>query len=278
MSMLVQNIFAQGKTAATRPFPAKTVREFAPIMRGLRWLLGMDVKLHGASDDLHIVQQYPKVVWAVEHGSVHAPPPVIAALYDQWLKARGGDRVPLIVAFRTFYKIPVLRYFISTLTQTFDGLDVHQLLHQMQSGPYSDLIVMPEGAASVFTNGTSVAPFISPKLVEIAVALHAPLMLVVHNGTERLAHSVRIPTWLLPLAQLLPRPLDQAVRETRVVATPRIFIPRLGTVHLMVKEYWPTLQKPQLSLPEPERSALITQEAERVRQRMNEMKRTLTQP
>ncbi|MBU6950473.1 hypothetical protein [Hahella sp. HN01] len=239
----------------------RTIEELALANELMKWAYVKKLTLHPDSEDLSaILEQHPKLVVAMNHGPALGALAAAIALMHAYLRSGGEERVPFALTWRGYYQAPVLKQFFTMLTQVDRALSFNDVLRLMRASRYTDCLIMPEGENCSFGDGLNVQPFLSPRFIELSLRSRAPLLLCLHQGAESWARSVRIPPWLLGVGRLLPRNMEQRLRDSRMLSIPR-FPRKLSNLNVMFRLYHPRLLEKDLSDDASIRTRQLWQEA-----------------
>ncbi len=256
----------------------RSIEDFSIANYFLKKYYTSDIEIYKHSDDLEtILKQHPKLVLAINHGSAAAPAPVLAGICDNFLKHGGAQRKPLMIVWRTFYKVPLIRHLVKYLSQVDEGLSAKEFLHKFQHEGFTDLFVLPEGENCMLDDNEHIAPFLSPKFIEFAVKANCPVLVVAHEGTEKMStpiefeeNHMRLFKWL----PLPPRHLNIFSRR-KILNYPHFFETNIDRIVLYYKLFIPTLTLEQLSHDAEQLRTQLNAESDKVYQLMSEMKKTL---
>ena len=219
----------------------------------------------------NILERNPRLVLAVSHGPGFSPAFINAAIVDIFLKNGGAQRRLLSVAWRQFYKVPILKQLTAYFTQLDKPRSREQLLEMFVSDDFTDFVVFPEGENSVYGNGDTIEPFMSPRFLEIAITAKVPVLIIVHDGAQKSAKRFHITEkqskWIGKISPKNASKLEQAGE----VFLPSLVAGKLTELKVYLKLYKP---KPSLkTLPENEeqRLVMLNKEAAKVRAIMQKM-------
>src|SRR5690606_9315074 len=183
----------------------RSIEDFSIANYFLKKYYTNDIEIFENSDDLEaILNTHPKLVIAVNHGSAAAPAPVLAGIVDNFLKHGGASRKPLMIVWRAFYKVPLVRHLVKYISQVNEGLSAKEFLHKFQHEGFTDLFVLPEGENCMLDDNEHVAPFLSPKFIEFAVRANSPVLVVAHEGTEKMSTPFEFADNHMKLLKWLP--------------------------------------------------------------------------
>ena len=112
----------------------KSISDFTPITHVLKKYYAKTVFVHPDSIDLaDTLAANPKLICAVNHGSAPAPFAAVPAILDRYVRAGGGDRNPLIITWRGFYKVPLVRRLISFATQVDHAMKASDFMNKFEA-------------------------------------------------------------------------------------------------------------------------------------------------
>lgn len=244
----------------------RTFDDYYPLFSRLSKLLARRVELHSEPPLREILGSYPRLVWALSHGTPISWMPLVFIIGREITRCGGGKRRVLGVFHRTLHRVPLLGHAIRFLGQSDATWGADQIANALSSGQYSDLAVLPEGHNAFIGRCTSIRPFVSSRFVEIAIRSSAPILIVAHVGTESWCKHARAPYSLPLLRRISPRfHANAAQAECFCIPT----LPwRMPVFKLACQLYEPTLKVSDLSEDRNSRHVQIHEEAQRVREIM----------
>ena len=255
----------------------RSIEDFSVLNYFLKKYYTNDIEIYQASDDLEqILKQHPKLVLAINHGSAAAPAPVLAGIVDNFLKHGGAERKPLMIVWRTFYKVPLIRYLVKYISQVDEGLSAEEFLHKFLYEGFTDLMVLPEGENCMLDDNEHIAPFLSPKFVEFAVRVNSPILVVAHEGTEKMSTPFEFEDKHMNLLRWLPTRHFNILKRRKILNYPHFFETNIDRIRLYYKLYQPKLKAGDLI--ENDKQALREQlmaDSDAVYQLMSNMKKEL---
>jgi hypothetical protein len=226
----------------------RSIEDFSIANYFLKKYYTNDIVIFDQSDDLEaLLKKYPKLVIAVNHGSAAAPAPVLAGIVDNFLKYGGSDRKPLMIVWRAFYKIPLVRHLVKYVSQVSEGLSAKEFLHKFEHEGFTDLFVLPEGENCMLDDNEHIAPFLSPKFVEFAVRVNSPILVVAHEGTEKMSTVFDFEENHMKILKYLPTRHFNILRKTKVLNYPHFFETNIDRIKLFYKIYQPELKLEELA-------------------------------
>lgn len=254
--------------------PIKTYQWLVPLFR-LRYC--KEVEIDAQSENLtSILENNPRLMCVMSHGPTLAPLATIPGLIDLMIKAGGGERKALAIIWRPFYKVPLLKNFAAYVTNTAKGLSTADCLRRYNEG-FNDITLMPEGDFSLFGNGQDIEPFVSPKFIELALKINAPILIGAHQGTEAWGRAIPIPRLALPLFKsLLPKNHFALLNQNQQINIPR-FTRRLKKMRFTFRLYHPETTLVELSKIKNSRLKVqrLKDEAQKIQQIMQKMVESL---
>ena len=254
----------------------KSIDDYSLITYLLKRFYTKNISVHPNSENLALIlAQHPKLICAINHGTSAAPAPAFMGIFDNYLKNGGDRRKPLIIAWRGFYKVPVIKQLIAYFTQASHGMTASEFLEKMKGQGFTDLFVMPEGENCLFGDGDQIVPFLSPKFIELSVLLNIPILVTAHNGTEELCTPVSFSAAQLNRMKWLPRRYLRVLESTQTFGIPHFTKHDIEKVGLYFRLYQPTLKAEDLSETEVDRREQLQKEADKVRAMMISMKQEL---
>ncbi len=250
----------------------RSFEDFALSTQILKRLSLDNVIINECSDDLmDILRNNPKLVVALNHGPMLAPGYVNTAIADIFLKNGGAKRKPMGIIWKHFYKVPLLKNLVAYVTQVDQAYNLDEFIEQFVTREYNDLMVMPEGENCCFGDGINIEPFLSPRFVEIAVRAQVPVLLAVHHGTHVLARPIevdkRTARWF---KRVLPEKNYQRLKEAGLVSIPKLGRGKVHQLSWCFKLYHPKLAADQLADDKEARMAQLWEEANHIREIMQE--------
>lgn len=256
----------------------RTLEQYHPWMKALFQSLAEKGDFRSTPDLSEILREHPKLVVALNHSTPLSWLPAISFLTDQVAQSGGLHRRPRGIVDRWFYSNPLTAIVAAWISQSERALNFQQLVASAQMESTLDLVVFPEGALSFFQDPDQVGLFRSPRFVELAISIPAPLLLVAHQGSEHWSNKVD-PTQssfgaFRQISQWLPGFFGQQIRNGKPV-----FLPfpggKIQNFQMAAELYCPQIQLSELSDDPIHRREQISQEAERVRARMIALRESL---
>lgn len=221
-----------------------------------------------ASETLRTAMQEPKLIHVMNHGPMAAPYIAGAVVAEEIVRAGGGERIPLAIFHRRMMRYQFFRDYFQQHFGATPPLRFEEIVSQFGTGPFSDFVVLPEGANELYGDMRWMRPFKSHRYLELAILLDAPLLLTVHRGTENWSTALRLDDGSLTTLGMLSPAITRRILPTRTLNLPGLPmpIPQLLVTHQL---YWPRLQGSELAATGAERYRQIRQESQLVRQQMN---------
>lgn len=256
----------------------KSIDDYSLINFFLKRFYTKNIKVHRQADDLtQILKRYPKLVCAINHGPSPAPFAAFTGIVDNYIKSGGSERKPIIIAWRGFYKVPIIRRLISYMTQADHGMTAEEFMQRMEKDGYTDLFVMPEGENCMFGDGDEIVSFLSPKFVEFALRLNVPILVVTHSGTEAMSTPFTFTGKDLNRMKWLPKRYFKTLSETHTLSFPHFGEHDIDQLSLHFKLHKPILKLEDLHEDPKERRAQLQAEADKVRDLMIQMKKQIAE-
>jgi len=255
----------------------RTVEDYSLSMAFLKKACAKKVVLHESSEDIQkILSDHPKLVVAMNHGPLAGPLAGSIAMMDQYSKNDGNKRVPMIIAWRGFYHIPMVKHLIRYISQVKMPFNLDGFVKQVTDKGVTDLFVMPEGENCTYGNGLDIEPFLSPRFVELALKANTPILIAVHTGSERWSNIVPVSRKLNPLLKYLPAKSYQRLKETGQVNMAPLRLSAIPELQVSYKLYQPEMTVGDLGQ---ERSlSLLQKEADAIRSLMQGIVGQMTAP
>lgn len=139
-----------------------------------------------------ILETHPKLVWAVSHGPGFSPAFIATAITDILLKNGGAKRRQMSVAWKHFYKVPVLKQITQFYTQLDHAPTGAEIIQRFTEEDYNDCIIYPEGENAIFGDGTQIENFVSPRFLEVAITAGTPILVAAHYGSQHSASKIHL--------------------------------------------------------------------------------------
>lgn len=248
----------------------RTVKEFANFSGFLRRSYVGKVTQYTGSDDLAaILKKYPKLVVAMNHGPMAGPLAGSVGMMNQYFKYGGEQRKPVVIAWRGFYRIPLIKHIVRYMSQVKNPPNLDGFAKRLTTGDATDIFVMPEGENCSFGNGLDIEPFLSPRFVELALKAQTPILIAVHIGSELWSNVIPVDERLNPLLKYLPNKSYQRIRETGQVNMSLTGLKKIPELKMYFKLYEPTMTLADLD--KPDSFNRLQQESEAIRNQMQAM-------
>lgn len=242
----------------------RTVEDYSLSMAFLKKACAKKVELHKSSEDIHsILKAHPKLVVAMNHGPMAGPVAGSIAMMDQYSKNGGNERIPMIIAWRGFYHIPLVKHLIRYMSQVKMPFNLDGFVKQMTDKGVTDLFVMPEGENCAYGNGLDIEPFLSPRFVELALKSGVPILIAVHTGSERWSNIIPVSEKLNPILKYLPKKSYQRIKETRQLNMAPLTLATIPRLEIAFTLYQPEMVEADLD--KDNALELLEQESSRIR-------------
>jgi len=202
----------------------------------------------------------------MNHGPMAGPVAGSIAMMDQYSKNGGSQRVPMIIAWRGFYHIPVVKHLIRYMSQVKMPFNLDGFVKQMAEKGVTDLFVMPEGENCTYGNGLDIEPFLSPRFIEMALKTGTPILIAVHTGSEQWSNIVPVSQKLNPLLKFLPKKSYQRIKETGKINIAPMRLTSISDLQVSFRLY-----QPEMTLSDLEKEnkwELLQNESDKVRDMM----------
>lgn len=251
--------------------PIRSYRDYLPIADiVLDWLVG-DLRVVVGQEALEAAAlDEERLMIAANHGPPHTPLVGMCAMARLMADIGRSDRTPLAVTFRAIYKVPVLRDLFAYLTQLPGPFGFDAIVDHFEERGFSDLCLAPEGQNCLFGDPGEIREFTSPRFVELAMELDAPILVAVGVGMEAWALEVPMPdlSAFEPLVRLVSGSLADTLAKEQTLCMPSSLekIPEL--------RFGFELHRPELTIEELrelssiDRRAAVREEAARLREVM----------
>lgn len=248
----------------------RTVEMFYSVMRFVKKAYTKQVVLHDSSENLRdILQRYPQLVVAMNHGPMAGPLAGSIAMMDQYYKNGGGRRTPIIIAWRGFYQIPFIKHVIRYMSQVRTPPNLDGFAKKLTQDGFTDLFVMPEGENCSFGNGLDIEPFLSPRFIELALRANTPILIAVFTGAEIWSNIIPVSDQLTPVLKYLPKKTFERLQATRRVNVAPLRLQKIPKLQVSFRLYQPTLTVEDLNAADSR--IKLQNEADVVRAIMQEM-------
>jgi hypothetical protein len=249
----------------------RSIKDYSLVASAMTKALAKKISFHPSSDNMReILAEHPQLVVALNHGPMLGPLASTITVSKLYMENGGEDRSPLAIMWRMFYQIPLYKYAIQYITQVDRGLNFDEFLAKMQNEGFTDLLVKPEGENCNYGNGLDIEPFLSPRFIEFSLRLNAPILVLVHKGSENWSTTVPVSPKLDRVLSKLPKKTFDRIKETRTLSVP-LWTKRLKNLNAMYKLYQPSITMDDLPEDIEERKAMLTVEADNVRALMQSM-------
>lgn len=235
----IKKLYTAIKEAAAQP--VRTYEDYRALVDPFLKLYVKRLLVESSPPLEEILKAHPRLVIVQSHGPALGPLAYTFLLCRFMCDAGGGDRKPIAVTHRLFYKFPVLDRVATYLTQVAEPVSFDGFLARFKSGQYSDFCLMPEGDHCNFGNGLDIMPFKSTRFVEIAIRSGAPILVVAQRGAEVWGRTVSISESICDfLSKFLPDAIVQPMRTANTINMPWL-TQRLATVKVKIALFQPPL-------------------------------------
>jgi len=249
----------------------KAIKEFYPFARQLAERFIQDIELKKGIPALEdVFKKEKKLVIITNHGPFLGPIAYAIAVAKIFFEHGGAYRTSIGMAHRNLYKIPVMKQCITFMSQLDRPYAIDEVIQHHQLGKFHDFHMMPEGQNTLFSNGVDIQPFSSPKFIEIALMVEAPILIIVHQGSEQWAYPLKIHDKLMMLFAALPPSVFQKINTNKMVSVP-LLMKKLPKLKVCYKLYFPRLKLDTLSHSLEPRQEQLWKEANKVRNMMIKM-------
>lgn len=225
-----------------------------------------------------IFSDNPKMVFVLSHGAAASPSYVNIGMFDILLKHGGADRRPMGVGWKHFYKIPVMKQFVSYVTNVDAPHDFDEFVKLFMKGEFSDFMVYPEGENCLYGNALDIQPFMSPRFLEIAIRAKVPILLVVHSSTQHAVYPIKVKReqarWIKRLAPKTGAKLE----SSGLLSFPKFLAGKIPELKFSFQLYHPQLKLKDLPKNKVARREMLSEEADEVRSLMQDMVDALKDP
>lgn len=251
----------------------KTIADYLHFAAVLKPFYFKQAVVAEGSDDLaRILAENPRLLIMGNHGSALGLTAATVGLLELLRRHGGAKRKPLVVTWRHYYKMPLIKYPISYLTQTNKALSAEQFVSTFIDGGFTDLLVYPEGENAMFGDGVTLQPFLSPGFIELALKIDVPILIVAHAGTRRFAKEIPISPRQARWLRFLPERSQQQLEKSGSVNVPRLLSGPARKLTYSFQLYHPSLALDALApLDEARRKEALWRESDKVRDLLLEM-------
>jgi len=247
----------------------RTLGDYNPVLKALFDSI-VEKSLFQSEMPLEELLRNPKLLVIMNHSTPLSWIPSVSFLCNQVVAAGGAHRKPRGIADRWFYTNPLTTLLAEYLTQSSKPETLDELIRHFSAAQDTDLVIMPEGANTFFGDLSKIQPFRSPKFIEISIRTQAPLLLVVHKGSENWSLPVQVPQfWSLYLSMIAPF-FSQQIQSGKHLNFP-FPVQKIQDFRMSVRLYNPKLYESDLSAHPLERKSQLEAEAEQIREIMQEM-------
>ncbi len=219
------------------------------------------------------IMKETRMVVAINHATPLSWLPAMSTLALEAIQAGGGDRTPMGVVDRWFYKNPLTQFLAEYLSQSHHPQSFDELLSNFTQTERADLIVFPEGANTFFGDVHEVQEFRSSRFAEMAIRAHCPILIVSHAGSEGWSFPLQIPPEWIAYVMPFSKFFGEGLTKARAINFP--WIPRkISKFQMKCKLYWPSLKEADLSADRETCRQQVQAEAEKARQIMQDLLKT----
>ncbi|MES2964820.1 MAG: hypothetical protein V4760_13090 [Bdellovibrionota bacterium] len=249
----------------------RTIGEFEPLLSQIMLAIAKDTRFRCRPKLSQILEENPRLVIAISHGSPLSWLPAVALLCAHFTARGGRDRRPMGVMDRLFFSLPGVKHLAAHLTQSEKALGFMEILESFMRGDGTDLVVFPEGSNCFFGDPNVLQPFRSPRFVELAIEADIPILVCAHRGSEGWGKAIEVDSDWLKSLDYLPKIVFDFI-EARLKKTGLFTLPLWPTPMNrfdMICELVPVaLKSSDLSSDPAVRREQITKESERIRAKM----------
>lgn len=247
----------------------RTLKEYQPLLSSLLKLMVEKVDFK-SEVPLRSILKNPRLVVAINHSTPISWLPAVSLLTEKVCRSGGGRRTPRGVIDRFFYKFTLLRTLAEFVSQSDKPQTFDELLKSFKDSEQTDLVVFPEGALSFFGDLDEIQPFRSPRFIELAILSGAPILLVVHRGSEIWNFNLPIPSDWIGWIEMVSPFFGKKISQDKAVNLP-VKLKKIPRYRMRLKLYSPALFSSDLSENPAERRHQLEQEATTIRNLMQEM-------
>lgn len=226
--------------------------------------------------DLKEILKEPRLIVASNHATPLSWLPAMTTLAHEYEKAGGSDRSPRGVIDKWFYSNPWLTKVAEYLSQYDRPQSFEELLADFSTADRTDLIVFPEGANTFFGDVHSVQEFRSSRFIELSIRAEAPILLVVHAGSEGWSLPFFVPPEWIALVAPYSKFFSEGLTKFQSLNLP--WLPKkISKFRVKCVLYRSPLTAIDLLSDEQDRREQIREEAEKVRKIMQDLLRSISE-
>ncbi|MCS7188256.1 MAG: hypothetical protein RMJ66_00140 [Bacteroidia bacterium] len=214
-----------------------------------------------------VMNRYPKVLHVVSHAGTLGWIPAILGLLWAAILEGGKERRAMGLFHRGLYRFGLSRWILRTVFQSYEPPTFAKVIQAFQKEPVNDIALFPEGDNCILGDVYEIRPFRSPKFIELAIAVEAPILVTVHRGSEEWGKDFYIPSWMLRWIAKWQPTYIRPLMKNPILNLP-IRIGRIPKFSMRCSLYFPKLSYDQLSSRPRERWFQLHSEAQRVKRLM----------
>lgn len=192
-----------------------------------------------------------------------------AIIVRDLIEAGGGNRVP----FGIFHKFLANGPFLKKVLRKFANVEpIYGFAHLkeiLSSGPYTDVGIYPEGHNAFFSDGKTVQKFVSDRFVELAIETDFKICIHVFSGARFHYFPIMLNSVTKKVYQMLPLFEEKLLSTQEELKIP--ILRKIPLVRSKSEVFIVNLKKEELSNTPAIRKKQIHEEANRVRERMQQM-------
>jgi hypothetical protein len=156
------------------------------------------------------IEAHPKLIVVLAHGGPLSFLAPLLALLRITMGADPGRHV-LGTFHPAWWRLPLFRSAARHLTGSVDHFTFQQLERAIGGTDRLDYYALPEAEKCWFGDPVEIKPFRMHGFIELSVRHQVPMVLVVHEGTERWHRALDVSGRLRPLIERLPESAFQAI-------------------------------------------------------------------
>ncbi len=254
---------------------SRQLSEYREFLDALEKTLIAKSEFH-CTPPLSEIMQEPRLLVTLNHSTPLSWIPAILTLALKSIGAGGGDRTPRGVVDKWFYSNPLTKPLAEYLSQSYQPQSFEDLLSSFSQAQRTDLVIFPEGANSFFGNVADIQEFRSYRFVELAIRAGSPILLAVHKGSEGWSFPLQLPASWGPFVLPFSKFFGEMILKSSTFNLP-LLPHKLEHFQMSCELYRPQLQLSELSEDRSQAQEQLKVEAEKIRQRMQDLLAALSE-
>jgi len=244
----------------------RTFDELSIFAKTMRNVFAKEYEFDCTPELSTLIQDYPKVVWCLSHGSMIGWTSFGFPPFLELIKRGGGSRIPILIMHDIFYQLPILNRIARRMSNVKGPLSKKQFIHYFKSSGCTDLILSPEGDNCNFGEVYEIRPFKTAGFMEIAIEMECPILMIVHSKTDDLRIKIPVNNTGLKIIKRLPyfKRYHNIADQTRLINL-SLFPKRTDFLRFKGELYFPELSKAELSSSPKKRQKQLWDECDKFR-------------